>query len=251
MTAALFPPPKRPPRPFNTDYPSGAQTDASGRLLFDIEGRPLVAEHVAGRRVAGRADKGLTPAEINAFAIKANGRPPEILSNEAMEGHSGRSGLVYDEQGIPTRYEIAINRELDPTQKKYAAAHEVGHYIADVATKMRGMRTNGLKEELERVYSTLSSGFDQKHPLVLPKTHGYLPEDAPFELVAEAIRAYMTNPNYLKSTAPKTAAAIRALVNSHPQLSKFIQFNSLGGLGVLGGALGSATSAEEEGSSSL
>jgi hypothetical protein len=251
MTAGLFPPPNRPPRPFNADYPSGAQTDASGRLLFDIEGRPLVAQHIAGRRMAGRADKGLTPAQINAFATKANGGPPEELSNEAMKGQSGRSGLDYNEQRIPTRYEIAINRELEPTQKKYAAAHEVGHYIADVATKMEGMPTNGLKEELERVYSTLSSGFDQKHPLILPKTFGYLPEAAPHELVAEAIRAYMTNPNYLKSAAPKTAAAIRALVNSHPQLAKFIQFNGLGGLGLLGGAMGSATSADEEGASSL
>jgi len=36
--------------------------------------------------------------------------------------------------------------------------------------------------------------------------------------------------------APRTAAAIRAMVNSHPTLSKLIQFNALGGLAVLGGA---------------
>ena len=45
----------------------------------------------------------------------------------------------------------------------------------------------------------------------------------------EAIRAYMTDPNYLKTVAPKTAARIREFVNSHPTLSKNIQFNSLAG----------------------
>jgi hypothetical protein len=32
--------------------------------------------------------------------------------------------------------------------------------------------------------------------------------------MAEAIRAYMADPNYLKTVAPKTAAAIRAAVNA-------------------------------------
>jgi hypothetical protein len=45
--------------------------------------------------------------------------------------------------------------------------------------------------------------------------------------MAEAIRAYMVDPNYLKTVAPKVAAAIREAVNSHPTLSKIIQFNSL------------------------
>jgi hypothetical protein len=45
--------------------------------------------------------------------------------------------------------------------------------------------------------------------------------------MAEAIRAYMADPNYLKTVAPKTAAIIRAAVNSHPTLSKIIQFNAI------------------------
>ena len=35
----------------------------------------------------------------------------------------------------------------------------------------------------------------------------------------------MADPNYLKSVAPKTAAAIRKHVNAHPELSRTIQFN--------------------------
>ena len=47
----------------------------------------------------------------------------------------------------------------------------------------------------------------------------------------------MTDPNYLKTVAPKTAAAIRAAVNGNPRLSKIIQFNSLAGAAVGGGLL--------------
>ena len=47
--------------------------------------------------------------------------------------------------------------------------------------------------------------------------------------MAEAIRAYLADPNYLKTVAPKTAAAIREAVNSHPILSKIIQFNTMVG----------------------
>ena len=43
--------------------------------------------------------------------------------------------------------------------------------------------------------------------------------------------AYMPDPNYLKTAAPKFAAAIRAAVNGHPVLSKFIPFNTVAPLG--------------------
>ena len=48
--------------------------------------------------------------------------------------------------------------------------------------------------------------------------------------MAEAIRAYMADPNYLKTVAPEVAARIRAAVNTDPILSPHIQFNSLAGL---------------------
>jgi hypothetical protein len=52
--------------------------------------------------------------------------------------------------------------------------------------------------------------------------------------MADAIRAYMADPNYLKTVAPKTAARIREFVNENPRLSKIIQFNSLAGGAVTG-----------------
>lgn len=66
-------------------------------------------------------------------------------------------------------------------------------------------------------------------------------DDVKRELMAEAIHAYRVDPNYVKTIAPKTAAAIRAAVNPNPLLNPHIQFNSLApaaGAGLLGaGAL--------------
>src|SRR5438552_1834051 len=48
-SAGLYNPPAKPPRPFVDDYPLGAPVDATGRLIHDIEGRPLTARYIAGR----------------------------------------------------------------------------------------------------------------------------------------------------------------------------------------------------------
>jgi hypothetical protein len=53
--------------------------------------------------------------------------------------------------------------------------------------------------------------------------------------MAEAIRAYLADPNYIKTVAPKTAAAIREAVNSNPRLSKILQFNTIAGLAAKNG----------------
>jgi len=52
--------------------------------------------------------------------------------------------------------------------------------------------------------------------------------------MAEAIRAYKHDPNYIKTVAPDVAKLIRQHVNSNPNLNKVVQFNSAGGVGLLG-----------------
>jgi hypothetical protein len=66
-----------------------------------------------------------------------------------------------------------------------------------------------------------------------PEHFGYRGSDVQRELIAEAIRAYMADPNYLKTVAPETAKAIRAAVNNNPRLNRTIQFN-IGGVPVPG-----------------
>jgi hypothetical protein len=237
LTAGMHDAPLKPSRPFSADYTSGAPADDSGRLLFDIEGRPLRAKYIAGRRVAGGEDVRLTPVEIWDLVKRAIGRPPKEYAERTMKGESGFYGQAYDEQGNLVRRRVAINRELEPEQKRYVLAHETGHMAHDLANGMSLSFIQELERELKPVYSTLNTGREGRQPPFLPQNRGYSDSEAPFELVAEFIRAYLTNPNYAKTVAPNAAAKLRALVNSHPQLSKLIQFNTLGGLAVLGGEL--------------
>lgn len=46
-------------------------------------------------------------------------------------------------------------------------------------------------------------------------------------MIAEEIRAYMADLNYLKTVAPRTAVTIGKFVNYDPCLNKIIQFNSV------------------------
>jgi len=84
-----------------------------------------------------------------------------------------------------------------------------------------------MRSELERVYSAGATGEHRTSNLVKPEDFGYEPQDVPGELQAEGVRAYQSNPNYFKTVAPNAASAIRAAVNSHPTLSKIIQFNTI------------------------
>jgi hypothetical protein len=85
---------------------------------------------------------------------------------------------------------------------------------------------------LRGVYNTLNNpwrapGGEAIHfSKVDPSGFGYQGDEIPREYWAEAVRGYLTDPNYLKTVAPKVAAAIRAAVNANPRLNKIIQFNS-------------------------
>lgn len=132
---------------------------------------------------------------------------------------------------------IDILRDLEPVAKDRVVFHEFGHAIDKIAGTIR---TKGLSRELRDVYNSLNNptrnaagtdavaynGTGRTRPWS-PKESGYKGDDVEREYVAEAIRAYMTDPNYLKTIAPKTAAVIRKFVNDNPRLNRTIQFNSV------------------------
>jgi len=66
------------------------------------------------------------------------------------------------------------------------------------------------------------------------------------ELWAEALRAYLTSPSYMKAVAPNAALLIRRLWNADPRLNKFIQFNTLAPAALGGGLLSSELAEREE-----
>ena len=238
--ASIFDPPSKPPRPFHADYgpENPARADAAGRLTHTIDGDPInPSARVVGRRTLGGADEALSPAEIDASATAVTGHA--VAAGSLRTGEVGRFRRDYDTAGNPN-YNIFIQHNLTPTTKDRVVAHELGHAVDYFAGHGQGIPTTGiLNSELKPVYNSLNN-HNRGRPgtaeageaaswakPVRPEHFSYKGGDVPAEYMAEAIRAYMQDPNYLKTVAPETAARIRQYVNTHPRLSEVLQLNTL------------------------
>jgi hypothetical protein len=228
-------PPEVPPRPIEADYPQGkAPTDGAGLITHDMELRPLQARNVVGRRYIDEPEQGLTPLEtVNLAGFFARHGVKSAGPRDLEPGVYAKT-IIHNDRAVRGKldgYEVKIDPSLPPEQQIRQVAHELAHMIADQVeihpvTAMRnrahGIKTAGLEDELERVTRDMRASDAHDRPL------------SKIEMLAEGIRAYLVSPSYLKTVAPKTAAAIREAVNSHPQLSKVIQFNALAGGAALG-----------------
>jgi hypothetical protein len=241
----MYPPPLLPQRPFKFDYRWVVpQTDPTGRLLVDMEGRPLVARYVAGRRFAGERDYPLTPADVDAAIMGLDIRKvptPSIPNNN--DSVVGLFTGYEDKRGRPVG-DLYVKSTTSAADQHLVTAHELGHAI-DYITDLASTLTNPELDELRRVYATLRGGAGRKTLHPQPETYGYEGENINQELLVEGIRAYLTNPNYFKAAAPRSAARIREAVNKDKWLKRIIQFNSLGAAGVVGA--GAAGSHDEDG----
>lgn len=252
LASMLYNPRPQPPRPFAADYPAGAASDGAGRLAFDIEGQPLIARNISGRRTVGGADQAISPAEFDPIATALTGNNPMGVAPGAIRGKTGVYRVSFSpETGEPVR-QILFRRDLAPEQLVRVIAHEVGHAI-DSPFNSGGIDQGGIIRELRGVYNDLNNpdlqqaraaGRDPgitsaaKYRNYGPEQQGYPAAQVPGELMAEAVRAYMTDPNYLKTVAPNVAARIRQAANRSPLIAPTIQFNSLGPIAAGAGLLG-------------
>jgi len=238
---AGYNPTSLPPRPFHDDYPGFVGRDDSVQLQTSIEGRKLDAPFVAGRRVFGGRDEGIVGRAVKEAASRLVDQVVSVPGRD-LGRDLGRFSRSHDADGT-ARYGIAIRRDLPKLDVPQVLAHELGHAIDQMAGVIP---STGLTRELEQVYSDLATGrHGRARNRTLPRHLGYSAEESPRELMAEAIRAYMVDPNYLKTVAPKAARRIREHVNAHPRLSKVIQFNSFG-LGGLGAGLAASEDEQPE-----
>ncbi|MGH2343544.1 hypothetical protein ACRC7T_18960, partial [Segnochrobactraceae bacterium EtOH-i3] len=222
----IYNPPVKLQRPIEADYPAGVPADDAGRITHDPEGRPLGARFVAGRNLVGEGEKVISPEELDAIATEAVGRGPSAVPRREIDGYSGKVPLDR-RSGKPSA--VLIANDLPAEKADRVLGHEVGHVIDEVAGQIS---TKGLNTELRQVYNTLNTGQERTRNLTGPEQAGYSGADVPRELMVEAVRAYLADPNYLKTMAPKTAAAIRKAVNTNPALMRIIQFNSAAGMAV-------------------
>jgi len=98
--------------------------------------------------------------------------------------------------------EVQLSRSLTRQQSDRTHAHENPHVIDQLAGDID---TTGLNTELRQIYNTLNTGWERARRLTGPQHQGYSATAQPRELMAEAIRAYMADPNYRKTVAPRTA----------------------------------------------
>jgi hypothetical protein len=149
----------------------------------------------------------------------------------------------------PFRPYLAHLHELDAALAERIFSHMLGHILDYRAgqtsathpnEESRGISQDNLNKELRYVYNDCNNAALNEarrldpsvQPTDDPKYRDFGPEqrecygpDARAELMAEAIRAYLQDPNYLKTVAPNVAARIRAAVNTNPNLNQIIQFN--------------------------
>ena len=228
-SSGLYNPPDKPPRPFEADYPAGGIADEPGRLQFDIEGRPLLGAHISGRRMVRGGDEAISPAQYDAISEGSIGSQPAGVPAGALpRGSVGSYREIRGPDG-PERT-VKFLKTLDAAAAEKVVGHELGHMVDELSGQIP---VEGLNVELRQLYNTLNSGQERTRNLTGPQHVGYSEADVPRELMAEAIRAYMVNPNYIKTVAPKTAARIREYANNNPRINRTIQFNS-GVAGVLG-----------------
>ncbi len=237
---SMYDPPQVPQRPFKFDYRTAPPAAADGRLLADMEGRPLTALVVAGRRVAGGGDVPASPAELGK-ALRA--LPVTLVETDTLPAADPDVAGLYrtqDTQSGPAG-EMFVKATLSPEDKALVLKHEFGHAIDHLARRISTQLTPDEIAELRRVYTTMRAG-PRKTLARQPEDFGYAPRKIKAELIAEGIRAYLTNPNYFKAVAPRAAARIRAHVNKNRRLRHIIQFNS-----IAAGLIGAGASQDDAG----
>lgn len=232
--------PAQRPRPFDADYPYGAEADGTGALTRDIEGRPLSAPTIAGRTHHARGDAVLGSPEVESIGAQGTGQAVARVARGTLPPGTLGSTRVNTATGEPSR--VRITDGLAPDDERRVLFHETGHVIDQLAG---AIDPEGLYDELEPLYSRLATGQDRHRNLVTPQSRGYTEKQAPREYMAEAIRSYMRDPNAMKTVAPNTAARIREHVNSNPRLNKIVQFNALPAT-IAAGAAGSGLASPSE-----
>lgn len=230
--------PKAPQRPFESDYPGHPPVDALGNVIVDQEGRARVADKFVGRNQLGGEDTGLSPEEIEALVLAFTGQPVQRVSWKKWGKKSGETRYdPYYAQNNRPEFVISVRDDLTGRDYQRVVAHELGHVINHIAGRGESWTPEsgesgrkhlipadeGMQGELREIYKVFNGGKT-------PKESAYSGWEAPHELMADAIRLYIEDPNTMKTIAPVTAAKIREFVNNNSNLNKRIQFaqNSAG-----------------------
>ena len=152
-----------------TDHP----IDEQGTLTQTIDGKPITARYVVGRRMVGGEDQALAPAQYDAVTTGSIGSVPEAVAAGTLPRGSVGAYRVGRGADGPER-SIGILNSLSPQSASMVASHEMGHMIDDLSGIIP---TSGLSSELRPLYNSLNNGnrnhsltdARQNSPMVTPK----------------------------------------------------------------------------------
>jgi hypothetical protein len=124
------------------------------KLTTDIDGNPLFAKYIAGRRVVGGLDEGVSRVEADQIA--------RLLGIQAGSGSTwgkelgGNVGRYF---GGPNR-RIVVSNKLKPDKAALVFQHELGHGLDDFVMEIIGpggsrIPTDAIKKEVGRIYEDL------------------------------------------------------------------------------------------------
>ncbi len=223
------------PRDSSLDYPNGVELDEHGRVRYDVDGRKIIAQVVAGRQRLGQKDVPITGAQIRQI-LKEMGVTIHKVPRDSIR----KRGLgQYDHIHWTSPGRIDIWEGLPDDQADVVLAHEFGHFID---RKIGYPIVRGLGDELDLIYSENMTGQLNPPRKIHPRDNNYPRDEYRGEKMAEAIRTQLFQPNTMKTIGPKTAALLRKLINEHPILSRYLQVNGIP-VGILAAAGAAATAA--------
>lgn len=229
------PPLAKAPRDSSLDYPNGVELDEHGRVRYDVDGRRIIAQVVAGRQRLGQKDVPITGAQIRQI-LKEMGVTIHKVPRDSIR----KRGLgQYDHIHWTSPGRIDIWEGLPDDQADVVLAHEFGHFID---RKIGYPIVRGLGDELDLIYSENMTGQLNPPRKIHPRDNNYPRDEYRGEKMAEAIRTQLFQPNTMKTIGPKTAALLRKLINEHPILSRYLQVNGIP-VGILAAAGAAATAA--------
>lgn len=244
------------------------RVDIDGR---PIGARSVVGRQVVGGENASFSPAGLDEATEGLTGKRPQGVAPGVTrytdsggGDRGVAVPKGAVGVYRSERGAQGRERhIFLSNNLSPSSWIRTGRHEFGHLgddIAGVPEPMRGALDNGIpqqgiKKQLREIYNEgnnrylnedkayrRKTGKPPADPATMPKmarghgpeVDGYAPKHVDEELMAEALRVYLENPNWLKTKYPEVAQRIRDYWNVNPELNKWVHLNSMAGGGVVG-----------------
>lgn len=134
---------------------------------------PFGASYVVGRQVLGGGDQSLPASALAEIAERSAGAGIEAVArgSQYLGRDVGRYLVTRDRRsGQVTDRDIFLDRSLSEAQLPRVAAHEVGHLIDDIVSKIP---VANIKTELRAVYNDLNNPSSSGGKPFTPAALGY------------------------------------------------------------------------------